>query len=86
MKLDNTIRVVQVHTYVDQLIDNEDGKFDALGSAYLVVPRGWAEDLVLKQGFESMEEFLSEYTYDDTVGWIGKAIEDGVLLGTGTGL
>jgi len=77
---------VEVHCYVDQLINNEDGKFDALGSAYLVVPKGWAEDLVLKQGFESLEEFLDGYTYDDTEGWIDKAIEDGVLLGTGTGL
>lgn len=29
---------VTVHIYVSELVDNEDGKFDSMGSAWLIVP------------------------------------------------
>ncbi|MFD4932162.1 hypothetical protein ACFWMS_25365 [Peribacillus butanolivorans] len=76
---------ITLHTYVDQLINNEDGINDKFGSAWFTVPRNWAEKLVALQGFDSLEHFLKEYTYDNTIDWILEAVEEGVLIGTGTG-
>lgn len=74
-----------VHCYVDNLIDNTDGKFDSFGSAWFKVSNDWLEAIVKNIGFTSLEEFHSTYTYDDSNGMLAKAIEDGVLLGCGTG-
>jgi hypothetical protein len=41
--------------------------------------------LMPKQGFESLEDFFSTYTYDDSDGMLKKTIADGVLLGAGVG-
>src|SRR5690554_1868884 len=49
---------VTVHCYIDQLINNEDGVYDSLGSAQLTVPREWASKQAIKQGFESLDDFL----------------------------
>ncbi|MCF7625519.1 MULTISPECIES: hypothetical protein [Bacillaceae] len=78
-------RNITLHCYTDQLINNEDGKFDKFGSAWFTVPWNWAEELANLQGFSSLEEFLKEYTYDNTDDWLSQAIEEGVLIGTGTG-
>lgn len=78
--------VVEIHGYVDQLISNDNGGFDNFGSSYLLVPREWALNVVIEQGFKDLEDFFSSYTYDDTMDLIDLAIQDGVLLGTGTGL
>lgn len=77
---------VTVFCYVDNLIDNTDGVFDSLECAWLTVPKEWAEKMVRKQEYDSLEEFFDEYTYDNTDGWIQAAIDEGVLLGTGTGV
>src|SRR6185312_6525506 len=68
------IESVTVHTYVDQVINNDDGKFDSLGSAWLTVPVGWVSAMIEHQGYESLEEFLNEYTYDNTMDWMDKAV------------
>lgn len=79
------LKKVAVHIYVSELIDNEDGKFDSMGSAWLVVPEYWAEEQVKRQGYGGLNEFFNEYTYDDTEGWLHKATTEGVLLGCGIG-
>lgn len=80
------IRSVEIHCYVDQLVDNTDGQFDKFGSAWFIVPVEWAEEQVKKQGWNSLKEFFSEYTYDNVDGWLSSAIDEGVLLGCGTGI
>jgi hypothetical protein len=76
---------ITLHCYTDQLVNNDDGKFDKFGSAWFTVPRNWAEKMAIHQGFDSLETFLEMYTYDVTDGWIQKAVSEGVLIGTGTG-
>jgi hypothetical protein len=79
------IASVTVHTYVGELIQNEDGYFDNMGSAWLSVPIKWAEERVKEQGYATLEDFLNEYTYDESTGWLDRAVEDKVLLGVGFG-
>lgn len=74
-----------IHSYVDNLIDNPDGKFDSFDSSWFKVPADWLQVTVKKMGFSSLDDFYSSYTYDDTDGMLEKAINDGVLLGCGTG-
>lgn len=76
---------VIIHGYVDQLIDNTDGKFDGFSSSWFKVPAAWAEKMAKTYDFESLDEFFEEYTYDHTIGWLDAAIDEGVLLGCGTG-
>lgn len=76
---------VIVHTYVDNLINNPDGKYDNFGSAWFKVPVTWLSIVIKISGFLSLEEFFNNYTYDDSDGLLQKAVEDGVLLGCGTG-
>ncbi|USK77727.1 hypothetical protein [Peribacillus frigoritolerans] len=78
-------RNITLHCYVDQLVNNEDGKFDKFGSAWFTVPWNWAEEQAIHQGFGSLRTFLKEYTYDLTDDWLSQAIAQGVLIGTGTG-
>lgn len=76
---------VTIHCYVDQLISNDDGKYDTFGSAWFTVPTEWLLKHVLKSGFSSLEDFYSNYTYDDTDGLMDLAIDEGKLIGCGTG-
>jgi hypothetical protein len=79
-------RTVEIHCYVDQLIDNTDGQFDLLSSAWFIVPEEWALEQAQAQGYTGLKEFFNEYTYDTTDGWLRHAIKEGVLLGCGTGV
>ena len=79
------IKTIIVHTYVHELIDNTDGKFDSFGSAWFKVPQNWLESKVTKIGFSSLNDFNSTYVYDDSEGLLEMAIDEGVLLGCGTG-
>jgi hypothetical protein len=79
------MKTIIVHTYVHDLIDNTDGKFDSFGSAWFKVPENWLESTVAQNGFVSLKEFNSTYTYDDSEGLLKMAIDDGVLLGCGAG-
>ncbi|MEX1029739.1 MAG: hypothetical protein WDZ91_06800 [Paenibacillaceae bacterium] len=77
---------VTLHGYIDNLIDNEDGKFDSMGSCWFTVPHEWLEGQLLKDGSnETVEQFLNSYTYDDTDGFLKLAIKEGVLIGCGAG-
>lgn len=83
MKQKNSV----VNCYVDNLIDNTDGKFDKMECAWFIVPTVWLELQVVDMGdFKSLEHFYTEYTYDDTDGLLQKAVDEGVLLGCGAGL
>lgn len=79
-------KLIEIHAYVDQLIDNEDGQYDKLGSCWFLVPEEWAEKMALAQGYEKLDHFLVEYIYDEVDGWLNQAIKDGVLEGCGTGI
>ncbi|MCT1392018.1 hypothetical protein M4D76_27625 [Peribacillus frigoritolerans] len=78
-------KYITLHCYTDQLVNNDDGKFDKFGSAWFTVPRNWAEEQAIHQGYDSLETFLKEYTYDETDDWLRQATNEGVLIGTGTG-
>jgi hypothetical protein len=77
---------VLIHGYVDQLIDNTDGKNDKFGSCWFIVPREWATREAQSEGFENLEVFFDEYIYDNVDGWLQKAVDDGVLQGAGIGM
>jgi hypothetical protein len=76
---------VTIHGYVDQLVDNTDGRADSFGSCWFIVPEAWAEDRAKERGYTDLNEFFSEYTYDDTDEWIDMAIDHDVLQGAGIG-
>ena len=75
-----------IHTYVDELIPNEDGMYDSLGSAWFIVPTEWAERMIRENYDISIDEFFKEYTYDWTDDWLRQAIKAGVLVGAGVGI
>jgi hypothetical protein len=77
--------VIEIHCYVDQLIENPDGVYDKLGSAWFTVPKHWAEERIQLEGWKDIEEFFMEYTYDNVDGWLQEAVKEGVLIGCGTG-
>lgn len=81
----NAENYVTLHTYADELVTNEDGVNDNLDSAWFTVERGWAEDMAIAMEFNSLDAFLTCFTYDDTTGWIDEAAQAGVLLGAGVG-
>ncbi|PGK52077.1 hypothetical protein CN918_30260 [Priestia megaterium] len=83
IKLDEN--AVEIHGYPDLLVDNSDGVFDNYGSAWFVVPIEWAEEMVKQSDFKNLEEFFDECTYDNVIGWLDKAADDGVLLECGIG-
>lgn len=76
---------VIIHGYVDQLVNNEDGRADQFGSCWFIVPEAWAEDRAKERGFTDLKEFFSEYTYDDVDEWVNMAIDHDVLEGAGLG-
>lgn len=77
--------LVTIHCYVDQLVDNTDGRFDRFSSAWFIVPKEWAGKMAVKYGFHDLEDFYNTYTYDNTDGWMQRAVDDGVLEGCGAG-
>ncbi len=66
------------HAAPAELVDDYDG-------AVFTVPRTWAEAQAKDAGYESLDEFLDDYTWDTTDGWYEKAFRDGVLLGVSVG-
>jgi hypothetical protein len=77
---------VVIHGYVDQLLDNTDGRVEnKFDSCWFIVPEVWAEEQAQARGFTNLEEFFNEYTYDDTDEWIDMAIDHDVLQGAGIG-
>ena len=55
-------------------------------SCRFTVPADWADKLVREfSPSNTLDTFLNEYTYDDTLDWIGKAKEEGVLIGAQVG-
>lgn len=76
---------VRVHCYVDQLINNDDGQYDCLGSAWFVVPSAWLLTQIVRAGFKDLKEFFNSYTYDNSEGLLQLATEEGVLMGCGAG-
>lgn len=77
---------VTTHIYVSELIGNQDGQYDDFGSAWLAVPKYWAEEQVKKQGFEDLNDFNINFTCDDTLDWIRLAMKEGILMGCGVGV
>ena len=43
------------------------------------VPLTWAKHWVKKEGYDSLESFLNEYTWDDTLCMYNDAFRDGTL-------
>lgn len=85
VKQESKKKLVVIHAYVDQLVDNTDGVFDQYGDCWFVVPETWAKKMAKKVGCKNLEEFFSEYTYDYVDDWMYKAIKDGVLRECGIG-
>jgi len=75
-----------VHCYVSELISNEDGQYDKFTSSWFTVSSEWLLQHIQTNGFRSLEDFYSTYTYDDTDGLMQLAIQEGVLMGCGVGL
>lgn len=78
---------IEIGCYTDQVMPagTSDKMLDDFWCGLLVVPREWAEEKAKKRGYTDLEEFLGEYTWDDTIGWFQDAIYDGVLLGFSAG-
>jgi len=78
-------KYVTLSTYATELINDEDDNLQ-FESCRFTVPVYWAERLVRKYSpSNTLDTFLNEYTYDDTLDWIGKAKEEGVLIGAQIG-
>lgn len=75
-----------VHCYISELISNDDGRFDKFGSSWFTVSSEWLIEKINLAGYESLEDFYSTYTYDNSEGLLQLAVDEGVLLGCGTGL
>ena len=84
-KINEAAGSVLLRCYADQLLAGTGGKLDAFSDAWFIVPFDWAERQIKKQGWSTVEEFFAEYTFDHTEGWLRQAMDDGVLLGCGTG-
>lgn len=78
---------VEIGCYTDQVMPagTSDKMLDDFWCGLLVVPRDWAEKKAKALGYADLDEFFSEYTWDDTIGWFSDAIYDGVLLGFSAG-
>ena len=53
--------------------------FNTYGKLF-IVKRDWAEQRIKNIGYDSLAEFKSMYTYDDTKDWIDKAREQDALI------
>ena len=51
---------------------------DTQGIKYFDVPRAWLEVQVLDE-WDTLEEFLNDYTWDNTEFLYARALEDGVV-------
>lgn len=76
---------VKISTYIHKVLDNAEGKWDDLECVDFVVPKDWLRYKVIEYGFNSLEDFLSSYTYDDTEGIFDEAEKYGFILGFSTG-
>ena len=78
---------VEIGCYTDQVMPagTSDKMLDDFWCGLLVVARDWAEEKAKAIGYADLDEFLSEYTWDDTIGWFQDAIYDGALLGFSAG-
>lgn len=77
--------VTVVHFYASELLGHIEDGAEAFSDAWLIAPTSWVVAQAKDRGFANLEEFLTEYTHDDTEGWLAKAIQDRVLDGVGTG-
>lgn len=77
------MKAVVLETYPDMFTDYEEGieneEYDNQ-SRWITVPMGWAAGWVYIQYRMGLDEFLGEYTMDDTYKMYEDAKADGVLL------
>ena len=73
---------ITLYTYIGEIINNEDGRYDKIEMAWFVVPTEWITEQIKP---ETMESFLDSYTYDESADLYQRANEEGVLLGGGFG-
>lgn len=74
---------IQLFTYVGEVIETSSFHVDKRELNHYVsfdVPYLWAEKKAKEQGFNNLQEFLGEYTWDNTVGWMPSAQIEGVLI------
>lgn len=69
-----TNETIKVCTYASELVDNE--KVDTVE---MTLPIEWISNKITD--WDNLDDFLDNYTYDDTIGWLQQAIDDKVLLG-----
>ena len=55
-------------------------RYDITHELYFDVPLNWLKDYVIKNGYQSVDEFLDTYTWDTTMDTYARALEDKVIL------
>lgn len=68
-----TLKIVEVSTYASELVNDEKVETIEIG-----LPIEWVNNKI--SDWNSLNDFLDSYTYDDTIGWLQQAINDEVLL------
>ncbi|WP_323709403.1 hypothetical protein [Mammaliicoccus sciuri] len=68
-----TLEIVEVSTYASELVNDEKVETIEIG-----LPIEWVNNKI--SDWNSLNDFLDSYTYDDTIGWLQQAINDEVLL------
>lgn len=72
-------KIIMVWIYSSEIATNPQAH-ERISKAWIMVPEEWAEQQARYQGFNTLEDFLDEYTFDHTVGWLQQATDEGVLL------
>ena len=67
---------VKLNTYGNGKV----GDIDIMADCSFEVSKEWAETRAREWGFPSFDEFLNEYTYDDTYLWPKEALQAGELI------
>ncbi|MFT3657317.1 hypothetical protein DALLNEIH_03775 [Bacillus sp. B01(2024)] len=76
-------RLVTLNCYSNQIRYNDHEDQEYSEPAWFTVPIRWARMKALKQGYNSFTEFILNYTWDDTDGWVYDARKDGQLRAYG---
>ncbi len=73
---------VIVGVYADELLPNTDhlDSPDRYFGGRLEVDRAWAERQAKALEYKNLEEFMDEFTWDQTIGWYKQAVLDGALI------
>lgn len=75
---------IVIQCYPSEVSHEPSSYTDDMG--WIEVKRNWAEEQCKNQGWESLNQFTLEYTFDDTINWLSLSLKGNAFVACGLGV